>query len=129
MSNEDKSGGAGPISIPHRRHDRVMVNKEFASMEEFISEYVSDISRSGVFIRTDDPLPIGTPVDLRFTIIVDDMETIEGLGEVVRVVAPDGVESPGMGVVFTELTAYSQQLVERLLIRQTLGSGKNSPKK
>jgi uncharacterized protein (TIGR02266 family) len=116
MADETKKSGPGAISIPHRRHDRVVVNRDFASMEEFISEYVSDISRSGVFIRTDDPLPVGTPVDLRFTIIVNDMETIEGLGEVVRVVAPDGVEAPGMGVVFTELTTYSQQLVEGLLV-------------
>lgn len=100
-----------------RRDDRVVVNREFESIEEFISEYVSDISRSGAFIRSDDPLPIGTRVDLRFTVIAGDFETIEGIGEVVRVVPPGGNEPPGMGVVFTELTSYSQKLVARLLTR------------
>ena len=52
------------MSKPTRRQsDRVIVNREFSSIDEFITEYVSDISRSGVFIRSDDPLPVGTKVD------------------------------------------------------------------
>jgi uncharacterized protein (TIGR02266 family) len=101
-----------------RQADRVQVNHEFHSIEEFITEYVSDISRTGVFIRSDDPLPAGTKVDLKFTVIDVDFETIEGVGEVTRVVPPGGAEPPGMGVVFVELTKSSQSLVERLLIRR-----------
>lgn len=101
-----------------RQADRVQVNHEFASIDEFITEYVSDISRTGIFIRSDDPLPIGTKVDLRFTVIDQDFETIEGVGEVTRVVAPGTDEPPGMGVVFIELTSSSVGLVERLLIRR-----------
>jgi uncharacterized protein (TIGR02266 family) len=100
-----------------RRDERVVVNREFQTIEEFISEYVSDISRSGVFIKSDDPLPVGTKVDLRFTVIVDDFETIEGIGEVRRVVPPGGPDAPGMGVVFTELTPSSQRLIDKLLSR------------
>ena len=88
------------------------------TIDEFISEYVSDISRTGVFIRTDDPLPPGTKVDLRFTVIDEDMETIEGIGEVTRVVAPGTSTAPGMGVVFLELTTTSSRLVQRLLTRR-----------
>lgn len=101
-----------------RGAERVRVNREFDTMEEFIAEYVSDISRSGVFIRSDDPLPKGTRVDLRFTVVDEDMETIEGIGEVTRVVAPGGAQVPGMGVVFVELTSASERLVHRLLTRR-----------
>jgi uncharacterized protein (TIGR02266 family) len=104
-----------------RGADRVRVNREFDTMDEFIAEYVSDISRSGVFIRSDDPLPKGTKVDLRFTVIDEDMEIIEGIGEVTRVVTPDSGKPPGMGVVFIELTSASQNLVSRLLIRRQKG--------
>ena len=97
---------------------RVRVNREFDSIDEFISEYVSDISQSGVFIRSDDPLPKGTKVDLRFTVIDEDMETIAGIGEVTRVVLPGGEQPSGMGVVFLELESASQRLVERLLTRR-----------
>jgi len=100
-----------------RRESRHVINREFASVEEFIIEYVSNISRSGAFIRSDDPLPVGTRVALRFTLLMDEIETIEGIGEVVRVVRPGGAEPPGMGVVFVELTRHSQALLERLLTR------------
>jgi len=96
-----------------REEERVTINKEFESFDAFIHEYVTNISRSGVFIRSKDPLPVGTPVNLQFTVIMDDIESIEGAGEVVRVES----DPPGMGVVFTKLTSYSQELIERLLTR------------
>ena len=100
MSDDDKRGG-----------ERVTINKEFESFDAFIQEYVTNISRSGVFIKTTTPLAIGTRVNLRFTVIMDDIETIEGVGEVVRVEK----DPPGMGVVFRELSAYSKDLIDKLL--------------
>lgn len=94
-----------------RRDDRVTINKEFESYDAFINEYVTNISRTGVFIRSKSPLPIGTKVNLRFTVIMDDIETIEGVGEVVRV----HDDPPGMGVVFTEISSYSKDLIDKLL--------------
>jgi len=95
------------------RADRVEINHEFRSADEFIHEYVSNVSRSGVFIRSHDPLPVGTRVALKFSIIMDDIETVEGVGEVVRV-----SRSPrGMGVVFTSLTSHSMDLLGKLLTR------------
>ena len=99
-----------------RRDERVTINKEFESFDQFIQEYVTNISRTGAFIRTDHPLPIGTEVNLRFTVIMDDIESIEGLGRVVRVES----NPPGMGVVFLELSRYSAQLIEKLLIHAPL---------
>ncbi len=100
-----------------RRESRRVINREFASVEEFISEYVCNISRSGAFVRSVDPLPVGTRVALRFSVIIDEIETVEGIGEVVRVVPPGAAQPSGMGVVFVELTKHSQELIERLLKR------------
>jgi hypothetical protein len=97
-----------------RVEERVTINQEFESFDAFIQEYVTNISRSGAFIKCAAPLPIGTKVNLRFTVIADDIETIEGVGEVVRV-QPD---PPGMGVVFTNLTAHSSKLIEALLVQR-----------
>lgn len=94
-----------------RSSERVTINREFESFDAFIQEYVTNISRSGVFIKSKQPLPVGTRVNLKFTVIMDDIETIEGVGEVVRVQS----DPPGMGVVFRELSQYSQHLIERLL--------------
>ena len=96
-----------------RQDQRLTINKEFDSFDQFIQEYVTNISRTGAFIKTDTPLPVGTEVNLRFTVIMDDIETIEGVGVVVRV----ETDPPGMGVVFKELSAYSQNLINKLLTR------------
>ena len=104
------------------RADRTTINHEFASLDEFIAEYVTNISTTGAFIRTREPLPVGTLVQLRFSVIVDDVETIEGLGEVVRVQSTGPAKDQGMGVVFVELTAHSADLVARLLTRRRGGA-------
>src|SRR5262249_1104612 len=100
-----------------RKDERVTINKEFESYDAFINEYVTNISRSGVFVRSKTPLPVGTRVNLRFTVIMDDIETIEGVGCVVRV----HDDPSGMGVVFTELGSYSKSLVD-VLLTNALGS-------
>ena len=98
-----------------RRHaQRVTINKQFASFDDFVREYVVNVSGSGAFVRTDSPLPIGTEVNLKFSVVLDAVETIEGVGVVVRV-----DESPaGMGVAFKELSGYSKRLMEKLLVVQ-----------
>jgi hypothetical protein len=101
MADEKRGGG-----------ERLTINKEFESFDAFIQEYVTNISRTGVFIKANKPLTVGTKVNLCFTVIMDGIETIEGIGEVVRVEK----DPPGMGVVFRELSAYSKDLLEKLLI-------------
>ena len=96
-----------------RQNDRLTINKEFESFDAFIQEYVTNISRTGVFIKSSAPLSVGTHVNLRFTVIMDDIETIEGIGEVVRVES----DPSGMGVVFRELSTYSKGLIDKLLTR------------
>ncbi len=106
------------------RADRVEINREFKSVDAFINEYVSNISRSGAFIRSKDPLPVGTKVNLKFTVLMQEIETIEGIGEVVRV----QVDPPGMGVVFVTLTARSQHLIDKLITRRRSGGGRTGTK-
>ncbi len=96
-----------------RADERITINKEFESFDAVIREYVTTISRAGVGLKSQQPLPIGTRVNLRFTVIMDDIETIEGGGEVVRVES----DPPGMGEVFRELSTYSKGLIEKLLVR------------
>ena len=94
-----------------RKDTRLTINKEFDSFDQFIQEYVTNVSASGAFIKTATPLPIGSEVTLRFTVVMDDVEVIEGIGEVVRVES----DPPGMGVVFKKLSKYSEKLIQKLL--------------
>lgn len=102
------------------RDERVMINHEFGSVDEFIAEYVTNISRSGVFIKSKEPLPVGTKVNLKFTVIMDELETIEGIGEVVRV----DRDPAGMGVVFLTLTSHSQNLIAKLITKRAIHARK-----
>jgi len=123
MGDEPKDAASGATSPDDddagRRDERVTINKEFESYDAFIAEYVTNISRTGVFVRSKTPLPIGTQVNLMFSVIMEDIETVEGIGEVVRV----HDDPPGMGVVFTELSKYSQGLIEKLLTARRKGEG------
>jgi hypothetical protein len=102
-----------------RQEARVTINKEFDSFDQFVREYVMNISRSGVFIKTSTPLAVGSLVNLQFSVVMDGIETIEGEGEVVRV-----EQNPsGMGVVFRKLGHYSERLVERLLTQRASEGG------
>lgn len=102
-----------------RQHNRIPINREFETIDEFISEYVTDISQGGVFIRSKNPLPVGTKVTLKFSVILDDFETIEGEGEVIRV--EKSSEGSGMGVAFTRLTAESKKLIDEVTRRRDAG--------
>jgi uncharacterized protein (TIGR02266 family) len=97
------------------RPPRIRVEHEYGSLEEHVGQYVTNVSRSGAFIRTKTPLPIGATVDLSFTIVDDDLYTIEGVGEVVRLSA----DPLGMGVQFVSLTADSKKVLDRLLAKRT----------
>lgn len=96
-----------------RVEERITINKEFESVDMLIHEYVTNLSKSGVFVRSAHPLAVGTEVNLNFTVIMEDIETISGVGEVVRV----ETDPPGMGVVFTQLSQFSEAVIERLLTR------------
>ena len=102
-----------------RREGRLTINKEFDSFEAFIEEYVTNISRTGAFVKTAEPPPVGTEINLKFTVIMDDIETIEGVGKVVRVQE----DPPGIGVVFTKISHHSQHLLERLLTARSGAGG------
>jgi hypothetical protein len=115
---------ANPIApIDSRESERVTINKEFSSFDEFLQEYVTNISRSGVFIKTKSPLPVGTVVNLHFTVIMEGIETVEGTGEVTR------LAEGGMGVVFREISNYSKAIIERLLLGQAKATSSDAREK
>ena len=78
-------------------------------MEPYINEYVSDLSSTGVFIRSKDPLPVGTRVNLKFSLILDELHVVEAAGEVVRHQA----RPLGMGVAFRGVGSDAQRLIGR----------------
>ena len=100
-----------------RRDTRVAINQDFATIDDFVAVYATNISVSGCFIRSKHPLPVGTRVNLKFTVIASDIDIIEGTGEVVRVVRNPAAEA-GMGVRFMQLTPETKSRIEALVAAQ-----------
>jgi hypothetical protein len=78
-------------------------------VEAFINEYVADISSTGVFIKSKDPLPVGTRVNLKFSLILDELHVVEAAGEVVR----RSQQPLGMGVAFRAVGPDAQKIIGR----------------
>lgn len=106
-----------PVSDAERRDGpRVLVDLEvdYASEENYLFAYITDVSATGIFVRTTTPEAPGTHLNLRFS--SEDPEHIEIEGEVIwvnpyRPGAPDNLH-PGMGIRFVNL---DNELRERLL--------------
>lgn len=89
---------------------------KFDRFSGFISEFSSNVSQGGMFIRTRTAEPIGTVLDFGFR-LGDDYELIHGRGEVVWVRTRDEApERPaGMGIRFLELSAGSRELIRKMV--------------
>ena len=96
------------------RAARVRINEEFAPVEAFINEWVSDLSVSGAFIRSRDPLPVGTRVNLKFSVIMDELHVVEGQGEVVR----QSAKPRGMAVQFRGLRGDGERIISRAVAKR-----------
>src|SRR5262245_45433939 len=88
-----------------------------ANIDQFIERYSVDVSRGGIFIRTKEPLPVGTQLKFEFQ-LQDAQPLISGEGTVVWIREHDPTRTgvaPGMGVRFDRLALQSQQVLDRIL--------------
>jgi len=68
----------------------------------------SEVSRHGVFVRSDDPIPVRHLVQL--TLTLPDSKIVEVMGMVARIVRPgeDEPSGPGMGIDFFAMSAAAK---------------------
>jgi uncharacterized protein (TIGR02266 family) len=111
-----------------RRYPRVIVRAlvDYESPDTYLYDYSGDLSEGGIFIETENPLPQGTPLTLRFT-----LPNIESVFEVKAKVAwvneraSDGGESGkrlarGMGVQFESMDDADKATIQGY-IRKAFG--------
>lgn len=88
-----------------------------ATLEQFIERYAVDVSQGGIFIRTKEPLPVGTTMRFEFQ-LRDESPLITGEGTVVWIREQNAGQAgvaPGMGVRFDRLTESSQGVLDEIL--------------
>jgi molecular chaperone DnaK len=100
------------------------VQLKFDRFDGFISEYSSNLSPGGIFLRTRAPQPLGTVLDFAFR-LGDGFELIRGRGEVVwNRMEDEGTTRPaGMGLRFLELSEGSKELIYRIVDQHILEGG------
>ncbi len=90
----------------------------FKSQEQFVQEYTKDISKGGIFIATEKPLPVNSRVELIISIPNLSGE-IKVIGEVVHTVTNDNTSVKtydrvaGMGIQFIEFEGDGQKRLEQ----------------
>ncbi|HYO55619.1 TIGR02266 family protein, partial [Archangium sp.] len=91
----------------------------YATEEDFVEKYGSNVARGGLFIATRSPKPEGTGLAFEL-VLADGGRLLRGEGLVVKSQA----EGPraGMTVRFVRLDAYSKALIDRILARRSQGS-------
>ncbi|HEY0715095.1 MAG TPA: PEGA domain-containing protein [Polyangia bacterium] len=85
------------------------------TLERFIERYGGDLGPDEVFVRTKEPLAVGTAIAFDFT-LNDGTPLINGRGRVAWVrLLGDPVGGPGMGVRIQSLSAASWQTLRKVL--------------
>lgn len=96
---------AGAQVLPGRSASgRVRLEVRLASAAECVCEYTQNLAHDGLFLRTYDPLPVETPVDVELALpFLAEPLLLEG--RVVRVVPVDSADArisgPGMGLALS----------------------------
>ncbi len=108
-----------PIYPQKREHQRyeVTIPVDCSTKHVFVANHVSNISRGGLFLRSDDPLPLNAEVALILR-LPEAGQSIRALGRVVwnydlkkgtsRIV-------PGSGIRFVEMSPADRVMLERYL--------------
>jgi type IV pilus assembly protein PilZ len=106
------------IIIERRRQElrfdaRIKVG--FKSDRAFLWEYSEDISKGGIFIKTSNPMPMNSKVQLKLSLPGRDRE-ISVVGEVIYIVKEGkGRRGPGMGLQLIEFDKDGKKEMEKYI--------------
>ena len=121
---EEQAAQRLPAGIERRARPRAQLKTEIhlRSESNFFTGLTRDISEGGVFIATYCPVPVGTIVELEFT-LPPSWVPVRVTGEV-RWIAeynPSADGHPGLGMRFIDLGEADRQRIERFVrLRETM---------
>ncbi len=106
-----------PTPKEQRGPTNLRIKFRSATLEQFIERYAADVSRGGVFIRTREPLAVGTQLRLELQ-LQDATPLLSGEGTVIWIRENDPSRAnvaPGMAVRFDKLSPETEPTLERIL--------------
>ncbi len=124
---KDRRRSLTPVPVDARRgadrriHERVLVDIEvdYKADETFLFAYITDISAMGIFVRTNNPEPEGTRLNLCFRVPQElGGHLVEIEGEVIWInpFRPnEPSRQPGMGIQFVDMTQQQRDMILRMV--------------
>lgn len=83
--------------------------------DTFLYAAITNISAMGIFVRTDEPLPVGTRVRLKFAPDSDAPFLLSGMVQWVNRRRPSDNPNPGMGIRFSNLSAPERERIVEII--------------
>jgi len=94
------------------------IEVHFKTFNQFYKEYTKNISKGGIFIKTENPLPPQTAIEIKL-FLPDEPEPLEAVGEVVHIIEPELAREKGwdagMGVQFVDFEETMQAKLEKYI--------------
>ena len=117
VDEKDAHGG------DRRRSDRIdlVVRVEYKTVDELFTEFARNINEGGLFVETDSPPELGSPIALHFRVPGSE-DPIQVMGRVVRVTPGDLDDPPGMGIEFEDLDKRSRDEINDLVRNLRVGA-------
>ena len=108
-ADNEQGRSSGTHGRERRGEPRVLVDLEvdYGNEDNYLFAYIRDISATGLFVRTTEPEPPGTRLNVRFTpTTTNDILELEGEVIWINPYRPDRRDNlhPGMGIRFIGLT-------------------------
>ena len=102
--------------IERRREPRhaLKIDVNYIHDETYLYSHTGNISEMGIFLLTEQPLPVDTKIELRFA-APGQPEPLRVQGEVRWVVHPGSGAPAGMGIKFVDPTDEFRQRVRELI--------------
>ena len=107
----------------HDQHDKqkrayerypVKLSVRFRTATEFVQEHAVNLSRGGIFIRSDDPPPVDTAVEVEL-LLPDGGAPVSSAGIVVHRQMPAVAKVAGVGVQFVDASDAFRERIDRYM--------------
>jgi uncharacterized protein (TIGR02266 family) len=115
------------FSDEHRQDPRydVHIQVDYASRDMFLSNYVTNFSKGGLFIQTENPLPVQSEIHLTLT-LPENKTVIQAKGRVVwtyDIKKGTGRIISGMGIKFIDLSIEHKAVITNTIQRLSTAAG------
>ena len=114
----ERSRSETRAAVERRRSERapVVVRIEYATVDALFSDFTRNINEGGIFVETDEPIPLDQKVDLKLR-LPGSNELVHACGRVVRVEPTSPTSAGGIAIEFEELDANARETINAAVRR------------